>query len=143
MWKADGLFSAIAFGCDLDYLFLRLDPDTSLQSTRQHLQIECLFHTPAHYYRLLISLPSPDHYTLAQRQEDGSWGDIASSPLVSWNKILEMAIPFKELRVEEGQTLTLSIVVQEHGMEIARYPRQQPVSLTVPGAEFEATVWRV
>ena len=143
MWKADGLFSTIAFGCDLDHLFLRLDPDTSLQGKYQHLQIECLFHTPAHHYRLLTSLPSSDRYTLAQRQEDGSWRDIASSPLVSWNKILEMAVPFKELRVEEGQTLTLNIVVQEHGMEIARYPRYQPVSLTVPGPEFEATVWRV
>ena len=32
MWKAEGLFSAICFGFDLEHLFLRLDPATSLLS---------------------------------------------------------------------------------------------------------------
>jgi len=28
-------------------------------------------------------------------------------------------------------------------LETARYPRHQPAALSVPGPEFEATVWRV
>ena len=57
--------------------------------------------------------------------------------------MLELAVPFKELHVEEGQALQMTLLVQSHGLEIARYPRPQPLTLTVPGPEFEATVWRV
>jgi hypothetical protein len=37
----------------------------------------------------------------------------------------------------------MSIVVLEHGLEVARYPHQSPAVLIVPGAEFEAGLWRV
>jgi hypothetical protein len=57
--------------------------------------------------------------------------------------VLELALPFKDIYVEEGHMLKMSILVQGNGMEIARYPHHQPVVLTVPGPEFEATVWRV
>jgi hypothetical protein len=35
------------------------------------------------------------------------------------------------------------IVVTEHGLEVARYPHQGVAVLTVPGPEFEASLWRV
>ena len=56
---------------------------------------------------------------------------------------MELAVPFKELHVEEGQPLQMTLLVYGSGLEVARYPRHQPVALTVPGSEFEATVWRV
>jgi len=37
----------------------------------------------------------------------------------------------------------MSIVILEHGLEVARYPHQRPALLTVPGPEFDATMWRV
>ena len=143
MWKADGLFTAISFGCDLEHLYLRLDPDEASQGKQNSLQIQCQLQTPTHSYRLWVSLASPDHYTLAQRQDDGSWQEFGSSHLIGWNEVLELALPFKEIHVEEGQILTLSILVHNNGLEIARYPYHQPATLTVPGPEFEATVWRV
>jgi hypothetical protein len=56
---------------------------------------------------------------------------------------MELALPFKELHIEEGQTLHITLLVQDNGLEVARYPRHQPAALTIPGPEFEATVWRV
>lgn len=143
MWKADGLFTAISFGCDLEHLYLRLDPDEASQSKRQSLQIECQLHTPAHGYRLRVSLASPDRYSLARKQEDGNWQDIGSSRLIWLNQVLELALPFKDIHVEERQVLKLNILVFDNGLEIARYPHQQPAAITVPGPDFEATVWRV
>jgi alpha-amylase/alpha-mannosidase (GH57 family) len=142
MWKAEGFFTAISFGYDFQHLYLRLDPDEGLQSG-QSLQIECQLQTPAHTYRLLVSLSSPDHYRLAQRQDDGSWQDMGSSRLVGWNQVLELALPFKDIHVEERDLLKMTIHVYDKGLEIARYPHQQPAALTVPGPDFEATVWRV
>jgi hypothetical protein len=54
-----------------------------------------------------------------------------------------LAVPTKELHLEEGDTLHLSLVVREHGLEVARYPHHTPAALTVPGAEFDAAMWRV
>jgi hypothetical protein len=62
---------------------------------------------------------------------------------MAWDQVMELALPFKELHMEEGQTLHITLLVQDNGLELARYPRHQPVVLTIPGPEFEATVWRV
>ena len=144
MWKADGWFSALYFGFDLDHLFLRLDPEEPLLARRQDLQIECHLETRAQTCRISIAPAAPDHYLLAERtgaQDD--WEERERSPLIGWRKILELAVPFKDLRVEQGHDLRLSLIVKSHGLEIARYPRHRPVTITVPGPEFEATVWRV
>lgn len=143
MWKADRLFAAIYFGCDLDHLFLRFDPEEAPQGRRQDLQIECHLQTPAQTVRLTISSAAPDQYRLARRLDDGGWQDLGASRLIGWNKVLELALPFKDIRTEAGQVLRMSILVQSHGLEIARYPRHQPAQVTVPGPEFEAAVWRV
>jgi len=143
MWKAEGLFTAIRYGFDLDHLYLRLDPGQSLLSQKAALRIECWLQTPGESYRLEISLSSPDHYVLARRSEDGRWQEISRSERVAWEQVMELALPFKELHVEEGQPLQMTLLVYSSGLEMARYPRHQPVALAVPGSEFEATVWRV
>jgi hypothetical protein len=143
MWKAEGLFTAMCFGFDLERLYLRLDPDASLLSQQADLRIECWLQTPVQSYRLEISPASRDHYVLSQRRDDGGWQDVGRSNRIVWHRVLELALPFKELHLEEGQILQMTLLVRRHGLEIARYPRHQPVALTVPGPEFEATVWRV
>jgi hypothetical protein len=80
---------------------------------------------------------------LAQRRHDGSWEEISRSGQIAWNQVLELALPFKEVHVEQGQPLQMTLLILSNGLEIARYPRHHPVALTVPGPEFEAAVWRV
>ena len=143
MWKAEGLFTAICFGFDLDHVYLRLDPDTSLKNRKADIRIECWLHTPAGSYRVEVSLAAADHYVLAQRRGDAGWQEASRSDRIAWNQVLELAVPFKELHAEQGQTVQMTLLVQSNGLEIARYPRQQPAEFTVPGPDFEATVWRV
>jgi alpha-amylase/alpha-mannosidase (GH57 family) len=143
MWTAEGFFSAICYGFDLEHLYLRLDPGPALLNQKNDLRIECRIQTPAHKYRMEISFSSPDQYVLAQHGEDGGWREISHSERMAWDQVMELALPFKELHMEEGQTLHITLLVQDNGLELARYPRHQPVVLTIPGPEFEATVWRV
>ena len=56
---------------------------------------------------------------------------------------MELALPWKDLHLESGHEVRMSIVVLEHGLEVARYPHQKPAVLIVPGPEFEAGLWRV
>ena len=62
---------------------------------------------------------------------------------ISRRKILELAVPFKDLDIEVGNELRLTLTVSEHRMEIARYPHHNPVTFNRPGDEFEAMMWRV
>jgi hypothetical protein len=69
--------------------------------------------------------------------------EVGAYSSISRKKILELMVPRKDLGLDHGQELSLSIVVLEHGLEVARYPRQRPATLTVPGPEFDAAFWRV
>jgi hypothetical protein len=91
----------------------------------------------------MISSASPNRYQVTHRRDDGGWKDIGSCDLIGWDQVLELALPFKELEVGESERVQMSLLVYEHEMEIARYPRHQPVIVTVPGPDFGATVWRV
>ena len=143
MWKAEGLFTAIFFVCDFEHLYLRLDPDEAFKSRTSDLRIECMLQAPRGSYRVMVSTASPDRYRLARRRDEGGWEDMGSWELIGWNHVLELALPFKEIQVGESEQMQMSLLVYEHEMEIARYPRHQPAVVTAPGPEFGATVWRV
>ena len=145
MWKAERLFTAIYFGWDLDRFFLRLDPDEQSRARQQELQLQVYIQTAAGSFRLAWPFASPgeQEYILAHRAADGPWEDIDSSRLISRKAIVELAVPVKDLRVEPGDSLRVSVVALEHGLEVGRYPHQQPAIVTVPGPDFDATMWRV
>ncbi len=144
MWKADGIFTAIRFGWSHDHLFLRLDPDEASQARQSSLVVEITLQSPDRTFRLTFSLaPSgPDQFLLSQAMGPNAWQEIGPYRSICRRKILELAVPWKDLRLEQAQDVRLSIVVTEHGLEMARYPHQ-PATLTVPGPEFEAGLWRV
>jgi len=143
MWKADGFFSAIYFGFDHEHLFLRFDPEEQVQKRPEELRIECHLQTPAQAYRVTISPAQPDQYNIAEQTTADQWKDAGTLSLIAWHKVVELALPFKTIHVEPGQEIRVSIVLFAHDLEIARYPHHQPAQLTVPGVEFDATMWRV
>jgi alpha-amylase/alpha-mannosidase (GH57 family) len=145
MWKAEGVLTDIQFGWSLDLLYLRLDPDEQSQPRRAGLTVNLQLQTPDHLYRLSFPLdPSgPDQLLLSQKQASGLWQDIRPYQSISHRKIIEVAMPFKDLQLTAGQELRMTILVLEHRLEIARYPHQHPAILTIPGPEFEAGLWRV
>jgi alpha-amylase/alpha-mannosidase (GH57 family) len=145
MWKAEGLFKTIQFGWSLDRLFLRFDPDERAQARQPGIMVEITFQGPHQTFRLTFSLaPSgPDQFHLSRATGQDIWEEIGPYRSICRRAILELALPWKDLQVEQGQEVRMSIVVLEHGLEAARYPHQRPAVLTVPGPEFEAGLWRV
>jgi alpha-amylase/alpha-mannosidase (GH57 family) len=145
MWKADRFFTAIYFGWSLEHLFLRLDPDERVSEREQLLRIEVHLQTPSATFRLSFDMAASaaNQYLLSKRTSGEPWQELGSSRLITRRRILELAVPLKDLSVEPGQTVGLSLVVLDQGLEVVRYPHRQPAVLTVPGTEFEATMWRV
>ena len=82
-------------------------------------------------------------FILSRQTQADAWQEIGSYRSIKAHTILELAVPWKELCLEQGNTIQMSIIVREHGLEVARYPGHHPAVLTVPGPEFEAELWRV
>jgi hypothetical protein len=144
MWKADGLFTAIRFGWNLDHLVMRFDPDET-STTRQGLDVDIIVQGPQFTFRFTFpfSSPAPRAFLLSRQTDTDTWQEIGSYGSINAHTILELAVPWKELCLEQGNTIQMSIIVREHGLEVARYPGHGPAVLTVPGPEFEAGLWRV
>jgi alpha-amylase/alpha-mannosidase (GH57 family) len=145
MWRADRLFTAIRFGWNREQLFLRLDPDDGMQARTSGVVVAITLQTAERTFRLTFSpAPSePARFMLSEAIGAEAWRDIGPYHSMSRKKILELAVPWKDLQADPGRQIRLSIVVSEHGLEIARHPHHQPAVLTVPGPEFEAGLWRV
>lgn len=145
MWKADGLFTSIQFGWSLDQFSLRFDLDEMTHARQSGLRVEIALQGPRDTFRLTFSLtPSgPQQFTLFQAAGPDAWQEIGPYHSISRRTILELAVPWKDLHLEQGQEVRMWIVVLEHDLEAARYPHHRPAVLTVPGPEFEAGLWRV
>ncbi len=145
MWKADGIFTAIQFGWSHDHLYLRLDPDETSHARQNSMVADITLRAPRRTFRLTFTLaPSgPQQFTLFQTTGPDAWEEIGPYRSISRRAVLEVALPRKDLHLEEGQEIQMAIVVLEHGLEVARYPHQSPALLTVPGLEFDAAMWRV
>ena len=144
MWKSQKLFTAIWFGFSVDALFLRLDPGEELLAGDNPLTVECHVAAASGTHKLAFSFtPAPETFALYGAAGGNAWTEIGRYGTICRRKVLELAVPFKDLRLQTGQEFKLSLAILKDGAEVDRYPRHQPVGLTVPDANFEATTWRV
>ena len=145
MWKADGVFTSILFGWSLDHLYLRLDPDDASQTRQSNMTLQILLQGPHRTFRIVCALaPSgPDHFILFQETGPDSWQEIGPYQSICRRTILELAVPIKDLQLEQGHELHMNLVVFEHGLEVAHYPLHQPATVIVPGPDFDSAMWRV
>ena len=123
---------------------MRFDPDET-SARRQGLDVDITLQGPQFTFRVTfpLSSPGPSTFLLFRKTQKDAWQEVGSYGSINAHTILELAIPWKELSLEQGNPIQMSIVVREHGLEVARYPGHHPAVLTVPGPEFEAGLWRV
>jgi hypothetical protein len=62
---------------------------------------------------------------------------------VAIRKIVELAVPFADLGVKEGERVEFVVEVSEGGIELDHYPAKRPCTFVVPGPDFEAMMWSV
>jgi alpha-amylase/alpha-mannosidase (GH57 family) len=145
MWRATPLFTYIGFGFSLDALFLRLDPDEETLAGQSNLEAELQLETAGAAHKLVFSLsgPEPSAFRLYSASPGQTFSEINRYHTICRQKVIELAAPFKDLHLQAGQEFKLSVVVTQNGLELERYPRHHPVTLTVPDRDFEARLWKV
>lgn len=145
MWKSEGLFAAIFFGFDREHLYLRLDPDDRSQTRQEQCAVDLSISCGVQQYRLSCSLaPTGVRSFVASRADDtGGFLELRRYDTIARGKILELAVPFKDLDIAIGDEVRLVLTVSENQLEVARYPHHNPVTFQRPGDDFESAMWRV
>ncbi|MEK7864761.1 MAG: glycoside hydrolase family 57 protein, partial [Nitrospirota bacterium] len=137
MHKAESLVSYIYYGFNQNTLFLRIDPKTSFNDL-----------PPGTTFSINIAKPFAFRVNVACRdrlvhpelfeKKNGEWEKIKDITEAAMQDILEIAIPFKDIKAKAEDELNLFITAYRGNEEIERCPWRGNISVTVPTPDFEA-----
>ena len=148
MHRGSTYFSRIYFGFSLDRLYLRLDPVeylTDMTTGKQDgdLEIHAHFIEPRPAKLVFrLDLPDPSQFTLLLSPDGTVFSTARTYDTIRRKKIIELAIPFKDLGLEPGARVQLVVKVMQGDLELERYPRHRPLAFVVPDHTFEARMWK-
>jgi len=144
--RRPAVISLAHFGFDLQQLFVRVDVASGvLDLLADGRELSLKFATPAGL-----------RFSVRQRlgRVTGSfWDRQAMEPywlergpggaMVAAGTVLELAVPFTDLRLTAGQPVAFFVAVfDDTGAELERHPAHRPIELLTPDALFEARHWR-
>ena len=87
-------------------------------------------------------MPDPPQYALWLSQDGTAFSLVGTCDRIRRKKVIELALPFKDLKVNPGARVHLVIKVMQGDLELERYPQDRPLAFTVPDHTFEATMWK-
>jgi alpha-amylase/alpha-mannosidase (GH57 family) len=133
--------SALYYGFDLDYLYLRLDVSAGLMCSAPGAfagRVRVITPRPATLTFPLCRGGGPCLLTLGEGPDAVA---VPTSAQVMVDRIAELAVPFAELGLKEGERVEFVVEVIEGQVELGRYPPDRACALVVPGSDFEAMMW--
>jgi alpha-amylase/alpha-mannosidase (GH57 family) len=148
MHRGPARFSRIYFGFNLDRFYLRLDPMEELSTeTSGHeeegLEVHAHFIEPRQAKLVFpLTLPDPPQFALLLSPDGTAFSAARTYDSIRQRKIIELAVPFKDLGLAPGTRVQLVIKVMQGDLELERHPLHRPLAFTVPDHTFEATMWK-
>ncbi|MDP3260173.1 MAG: glycoside hydrolase family 57 protein [Thermodesulfovibrionales bacterium] len=140
MHKAESLVSYIYYGFNQSTLFLRIDPKTSFNDFPPDTTFSINIAKPFAFRVNVAYRDGLVHPELFEKK-NGEWEKIKDITEAAMQDILEIAIPFKDIKAKAEDELNLFITAYRGNEEIERCPWRGNISVTVPTPDFEATMW--
>jgi alpha-amylase/alpha-mannosidase (GH57 family) len=134
MHQGAGHFAELAYGFDLERLYLRLDPRTPGAVASEVTALEAVFTRGTEEKTVAVPLPSG---ALQPEFEGRAIGAGA------FEQVVTLALPFSALGFAAGDRVAIAVRVLRAGVELERLPRTGALRFTVPGPDFERRHWRV
>jgi alpha-amylase/alpha-mannosidase (GH57 family) len=140
MHKSENLISAIHYGFNRDFLFLRLDPKVQFTDFGSEAGIS-IFITKPSDLKIYVPIERKNVKAALFEKSGDEWTPRGETGEVAVLDIFEIAIPFEELKAKPGEDIHLSISIGKGAEEIERYPWRGHLSIIVPSPDFEALMW--
>jgi alpha-amylase/alpha-mannosidase (GH57 family) len=138
MHQGSVTFGLLAFGFDLENLYLRLDPKGSpgaLSQAASAVVVELT--TGGKTQQIKVPLDRGETPAMALEGKSGGLGRAAVRDIVT------VAVPFAELGFRVGDRVALALRVLHGEVEVERLPRTGALRFAVPGPDFERVHWHV
>ena len=139
----------IWYGFDREHFYLRLDLAPALVGDAGPYDGCCRILAPRPVKLVFPFARDAARCTLLRGDgsvSDGGeapWATVPTTARVAIRKIVELAVPFADLGVKEGERVEFVVEVSEGGIELDHYPAKRPCTFVVPGPDFEAMMWSV
>ena len=140
MHKSESLIATVYYGFDRDNLFVRIDPKIPFGEFDEGVEFWLITSKPAD---IRVSCPlrvGKNKADLFEKKDDG-WSKVTEIGEVAAQDVLEVSIPFAELKAKEKDEINLFISVRKGRDEMERCPWRGFISITVPTEDFEAMMW--
>ncbi len=139
MHMTEGLISRIYYGFDRENLFVRVDPRRPFSEFPKDAVVSVEIVRPSQF-RLDILLRDNAAARLL-RGDDSGWAIARESPDFAIADILECAVSFLDINAKEHDEIDFFVSVGRGEEKIERCPWRGYISVSVPTAEFESTMW--
>ncbi|MBI5749826.1 MAG: alpha-amylase/alpha-mannosidase [Nitrospinae bacterium] len=142
MYKTERFLEEIYYGFDLNKLYIRIDPILNLE-LEEDLEAQIIIFDKEEF-RLIFPFGKKGvaSYELIKAY-NGRTEKIKDIDSISVDKIIELSIPFSELKLKAGETAKINVKLEKNDIETERYPQKGFILLTVPDENFERIMWRV
>lgn len=129
MHRSRSLIKNLYYGSDQKNLYLRLDPGEELTKEEYpELNISVEFVKPEIKKIKIEILEKP------QASDGINW---------SYDKVMEIAIPFRDIGANKGDLLYFSVAVRSDSIELERHPNITVIKFKVPDFDFVLNDWQV
>ena len=141
MHKSESIVSRIYYGFNKDYLFLRIDsviPFSELQDNGTRFSLNIV--KPVQF-KIIVPIKLPSVKAELFEKKDEGWEKVKDITEIAIKDILEIGIPFNDLKAKEKDEMNIFVSIIKNGGEVERCPWRGCVTLTVPTPDFEAMMW--
>ena len=142
--EIEGLY----YGFGRDAFYLRVDPARAVTRILAELgaTLNVMLFNIDGGWRIVLPLTRGAARTAARVYEelhDEGW--VEREPLTEWavDQVVELRLPFARFGLAPGVMLRFQVALEQEGIERERCPARSPLSVSVPGDEFEVVHWSV
>ena len=140
MHRAESILSQIYYGFNKDNLFLRIDPTVPFKTFPKDSEFSIFISKPFQFKIIVpVKLDSPKAELLEKVGEE--WIKVKYITDVALLDILEIKIPFADVKAKEKDEMNLSICLIKNSEEMEKCPSRGFISFTVPTSDFEKMMW--
>lgn len=147
MHREEKYIRQIFFGFDLTHFFLRIDPYfETLKEAADHDQIQLIIYlTKPHHYKIVLprgfKKGKAKTFELLASSDGMNYQKVKQFSSAVFENILELAIPFEELKLMPAEEVKFKIAAMKEGMVVEMHPQTNYLTFSVPTKDFESNMW--
>lgn len=145
MHQAESEIESLHFGFSRSAFYLRVDIEPAvMQALRQGGGNLIVYVFSKKTYKILCPLGErrPASRVLEESADEG-WVELDPLNEVAVDRIVELRVDCRRFQIVPNQMLRFQVALEQDSMERERCPSRAPLSLCVPGEDFEESMWTV